>query len=432
MSDVVIVGAGIVGLAHAVEAVARGLTVTVLERDERAVGASVRNFGHGCLTAQTGDALRHAERGRDTWLRLGRAAGFGVAECGTVVVARSAEERAALEELAATRGADVELLDPREVAARVPVAAADLHGGAFLPRDLRVDQRAAVGAIAAWLNARPGAEVRFGAPVLGIGEAARPGGDTEATHSPGGRPATDRARWRTGHPGADGSRGAEATGPAATGPGVTGTAADGPVTVHTGRGDVRARQVLVCVGHDVDRLFPDLADTAGVRRCVLQMLQVRPSTPVTIGPAVLTGSSMLRYPALAGTAGAAALRERWRDERPALLDAGINHMLTQLPGGDLVVGDTHTYDRTPGPWSDEQLDDLLLAETRALLGTDIAVVRRWQGVYADAPGEFLIRPAAPATTAVSVTSGIGMTTAFGLAPAVLDRLCAATPTTQEH
>lgn len=388
MSDVVIVGAGIVGLAHAVEAVARGLTVTVLERDERAVGASVRNFGHGCLTAQTGDALRHAERGRDTWLRLGRAAGFGVAECGTVVVARSAEERAALEELAATRGADVELLDPREVAARVPVAAADLHGGAFLPRDLRVDQRAAVGAIAAWLDARPGAEVRFGTPVLGIGEPA--------------------------------------------GPGVTGTAADGPVTVHTGRGDVRARQVLVCVGHDVDRLFPDLADTAGLRRCVLQMLQVRPSTPVTIGPAVLTGSSMLRYPALAGTAGAAALRERWRDERPALLDAGINHMLTQLPGGDLVVGDTHTYERTPGPWSDERLDDLLLAETRALLGTDIAVVRRWQGVYADAPGEFLIRPAAPATTAVSVTSGIGMTTAFGLAPAVLDRLCAATPTTQEH
>lgn len=95
-------------------------------------------------------------------------------------------------------------------------------------------------------------------------------------------------------------------------------------------------------------------------------------------------------------------------------------MLTQLPGGDLVVGDTHTYDRTPEPWSGEPLDELLLAETRALLGTDVDVVRRWQGVYADAPGEFLVRPAAPATTAVTVTSGIGMTTAFGLAPAVLD------------
>ncbi|ALL77139.1 oxidoreductase [Pseudonocardia sp. EC080610-09] len=380
-SDLVIVGAGVVGLAHAVEAVARGLTVTVLERDERAVGASVRNFGHGCLTAQTGDALAYATRGRDTWLRLGKEAGFGVAECGTVVVARSGEERAALEELASVRGDDVELLDPAGVAARVPVASDGLHGGAFLPRDLRVEQRRAVGAVAAWLADQPGAEIRFGTPLLGI----------------------------------DGGAGSSGTG-------STGTDDDGPVVVRTGRGDVRARQVLLCVGHDLDRLLPDLADEAGLRRCVLQMLQVRTARPVTVGPAVLTGSSMLRYPALSGTAGAAALRARWSTERPELLDAVVNHMLTQLPGGDLVVGDTHAYDRTPAPWGDESLDELLLAETRALLGTDVRVTRRWQGVYADAPGEFLVRPAGPATTAVSVTSGIGMTTAFGLAPAVLDSL----------
>ncbi len=369
-SDLLIVGAGVVGLAHAVEAVERGLTVTVLDRDERAVGASVRNFGHGCLTAQTGDTLAYAARGRGTWLRLGAAAGFGVAECGTVVVARSAEERAALDELAGTRGDDVTLLDPAQVAERVPVARDGLHGGAFLPRDVRVEQRRAAGAIAAWLGGRPGAAVHFGCPVHGV---------------------------ETG-------------------------SADGPVVVRTGRGEFRASRVVLCVGHDLDRLVPGVADDACLQRCVLQMLQVRPRTPITVGPAVLTGSSMLRYPALSGTAGAAALRERWRTERPELLDAGVNHMLTQLPGGDLVVGDTHHYDRTPEPWTDETLDDLLLAETRALLGTGVDVVRRWRGVYADAPGEFLIRPVAPATTAVTVTSGIGMTTAFGLAPAVLDRV----------
>ncbi|MET0189096.1 MAG: TIGR03364 family FAD-dependent oxidoreductase [Pseudonocardia sediminis] len=366
-SDLVIVGAGIVGLAHAVEAVARGLTVTVLERDERAVGASVRNFGHGCVTAQTGDALAYAGRAREEWLRLGKEAGFGVAECGTVVVARSAEERAALEELAAERDGEVELLDPAAVVSRVPVRAEGLHGGAFLRRDLRVEQRRAVGAIAAWLAGQPAADVRFSTPVLGVDA---------------------------------GSEGC---------------------VVRTGRGDVRARHAIVCAGHDLDRLLPDVADDAGLRRCVLQMLQVRTGAPVTVGPAVLTGSSMLRYPALAGTAGAAALRERWGTERPELLDAVVNHMLTQLPGGDLVVGDTHHYARTPDPWSSDELDELLLAETRALLDAgDLTVVRRWQGVYADAPGEFLVRPAGPAATAVAVTSGIGMTTALGLAPAVLD------------
>lgn len=360
--DLVVVGAGIVGLAHAVEAHARGATVVVIERDDRAVGASVRNFGHGCITAQAGEASDLARRGRSTWLRLGRAAGFRVDECGTLVVARAPEEMAALEQLAAQRGPDeVVLLGPAEVNARVP--APDATGGAHLPLDLRVDQRAAAGAIAGWLEQQPGVTVQWGNPVLGVE----------------------------------------------------------PGLVRTGRGDVRAERVVVCVGHDVDRVLPAVADAAGLRRCLLQMLQVRPPSGTRIEPAVLTGSSMLRYPALAATEGARALRHRWQDERPDLLDADVNHMLTQLPDGDLVVGDTHAYDRTPEPWSSERLDELMLAETRALLGLpELPVVRRWQGVYADAPGEFLRAPVAPGVMAVSVTSGIGMTTAFGLAPAVLD------------
>ncbi|WP_308280400.1 FAD-dependent oxidoreductase, partial [Pseudonocardia abyssalis] len=254
-SDLIVVGAGIVGLAHAVEAVARGLSVTVVERDERAVGASVRNFGHGCVTAQTGEALAFGERARGTWLRMGRAAGFSAVETGTVVVARAAEELAALEELADERGADdVVLLDAAAVGGRVPVTGA--LGGAFLPRDIRVDPRAAAPAIAAWLARQPGVTFHWATPVLGVDEG----------------------------------------------------------VVRTGRGELRADRVVVCTGHDLDRLLPEVAEEAGLQRCVLQMLQVR-APGLRIDPAVLTGSSMLRYPALSRTAGARALRGRWADER---------------------------------------------------------------------------------------------------------------------
>ena len=74
--DLAIVGAGVVGLAHAVEAIHRGLSVVVIERDERPIGASVRNFGHVCLTGQVGDAFQWALAARDRWLALSADAGF--------------------------------------------------------------------------------------------------------------------------------------------------------------------------------------------------------------------------------------------------------------------------------------------------------------------------------------------------------------------
>lgn len=133
-SDLVVVGAGIVGLAHAVEAVARGISVTVVDRDERAVGASVQNFGHGCITAQVGAAQAFGEQGRGTWLRMAREAGFWAAETGTLVVARAPEELACLTELAELRDADdVVLLTRAGVLERAPVAAGGLLGGGSCP-----------------------------------------------------------------------------------------------------------------------------------------------------------------------------------------------------------------------------------------------------------------------------------------------------------
>src|ERR1700758_666675 len=70
-TDVCGVGAGIVGIAHALEARERGLRVVVLDRAERALGASVRNFGHGCVAAMAdGTAFEYALDSRRRWLEL--------------------------------------------------------------------------------------------------------------------------------------------------------------------------------------------------------------------------------------------------------------------------------------------------------------------------------------------------------------------------
>jgi len=102
-SDVLVVGAGIVGLAHASAALARGLTVTIIDRDSRAVGASVRNFGHACVTAQSGELLDLALVAREKWLEHSANAGFFAVQSGALAIARTMTELAVLDELAESR-----------------------------------------------------------------------------------------------------------------------------------------------------------------------------------------------------------------------------------------------------------------------------------------------------------------------------------------
>ena len=366
--DLAIAGAGIVGLAHAYEAVRRGLRAIVVERDDRARGASVRNFGHGFVTAQAGEALDAAIEARVRWSALAREAGFWFAECGSVVVARADDELAVMAEFAEAFDAEVTLLTREQVLERVPIAANGVTGGLWAPLDCRVDPREAVPAIARWLEATQGVRFAWGATCLGVE------------------------------------------------PGV----------LRTSRGEIRADRIVLAAGHDLDRLLPAVADDAGLERCALHMLRVAPPNGHAISPAVLTGLALLRYRGFAECPTLPAVRARLEHERPDLLAADVNLMLTQRRDGDLVIGDTHEYARTPPPFQDERLDELVLRETAALLGSGPLTVReRWRGVYAHAPGrDFLVATPAPGVRAVTVTSGIGMTTALGLAPRILDDLLA--------
>src|SRR3984885_10298619 len=101
--DLAVVGVDIFGLAHALAAARAGKRVAVIERDARANGASIRNFGFITVTGQErGDSWRLARRTRDVWAELAPKAGIEIEHHGLYLTARSPEAMAVIEAFLAT------------------------------------------------------------------------------------------------------------------------------------------------------------------------------------------------------------------------------------------------------------------------------------------------------------------------------------------
>jgi hypothetical protein len=93
--------------------------------------------------------------------------------------------------------------------------------------------------------------------------------------------------------------------------------------------------------------------------------------------------------------------------------------VVQSADGTLVVGDSHHTDPAPDPFQPQAVDALILEEFAAVLGTPPPTIERWVGVYPTGPEDAFHEDVAPGVRLVSVTSGTGASTAFGLAEDVL-------------
>jgi glycine oxidase len=174
---VAIVGGGVVGLAVAWRARARGLTVLVLDRGELGVGTS--RVAAGMLApvaeADAGErallelGLRSAARWPQFARELVDATGVDIdyRTCGTLMLARDRDEAEALErerDLRGRLGLRVERLLPSAARRLEPALAPTIRGALHLPDDHAVDPRLVCAALAraceiAGVVIRPGVEV---------------------------------------------------------------------------------------------------------------------------------------------------------------------------------------------------------------------------------------------------------------------------------
>ena len=368
-NDMLIVGAGILGLSHAYAAARRGLKVTVFERSETPLGASVRNFGQALVTGQPpGPMLELAKSSREIWGQWAQLAGLQLKRNGSYLFARTEAEEHLLEAFCAGRAVEhgyrVDLL--RGAALRDVYRGQFSHHRAALHGmdDQQLYSREAIPALIDYLHHELGVTFHFSTLVRDIE----------------------------------------------------------PGRVHSTAGAFSAEQIIVCSGHDYQTLLAEPIAELKPQICRLQMLRARPQINLNLQHALLTGLSCVHYGAFADLPEAAAVQAEILRYAPHLHENGIHLLISPTPHGELIIGDSHHYGCDPSPFNAEQVDDWMIELAEQTLGCKVQVVERWQGVYGSrGPGPFSLLSPAKGLSVALMHSGVGMS----VGPAMAERNVAA-------
>jgi FAD dependent oxidoreductase TIGR03364 len=359
---VIVIGAGIIGLAHAITAREAGHEVAVLERDGRPLGASVRNFGTiwpiGCVF---GEEREQALFGVEKWREAAAAAGFWQRPTGSLSLAYREEAWAVLNEFQQGRDG-FELLDAVAVKRRFPAAnPAGLRGALFSSAETVIHPPSALPALVDHAR-RLGVAVHFGTPVVKVFE--------ESVEIAGGhRLPFDR--------------------------------------------------LVIAAGEEMRLFFPEEIAAAEIHPCRLQMMRTVPQPAnFDLRSILVSDLTLCHYPAFRDCPSAAALRARLEAELPEHHRWGVHVIAAQHHDGTLTLGDSHEYGQDLAPDSRVELDELILGALQDFaIIPDLRIAARWQGTYLKSKigrTQVVLRPSEQVTL-VTAMGGLGMTLSWGLA-----------------
>jgi len=363
-NSAIVIGAGIVGLATARAFAVRGFKVTVFERNERAVGASIRNFGMVWPIGQaTGPLYERAMLSRSIWKEICTEAKIWHDEVGSLHMAYSNDELQVISEYVEVNQQfrDCRLLTPKETIQKSPAVNPDhLKGALWSGDEIIVESRVAIGQIAEYLAEKY--DVEF--------------------------------YWNTAI-----------------------TQVDHP-NVYSGKNSWAAEEIFICSGPDFETLYPELFLESGITKCKLQMMRlVNQPDDWRIGPALCGGLSMIHYPGFQAAKSLPALRKRYEEQFAEYLNWGIHVMVSQNGNGELTIGDSHEYGLVHDPFDKEFINNLIISYLKTFANfKDWKMMQSWHGIYPKMTnGETeLIVEIAPGITLINGLGGNGMTLSFGL------------------
>lgn len=366
----IVIGAGIVGLAMARSLGERGYAVTVFERNEKAVGASIRNFGMLWPIGQpNGKMYERALVSKFIWKQMCDEANLWYEQKGSLHAAYNELEENVINEFAEANKniRPVAALSPKEAMEKSEaINPENLKCALWSEDEMIIESRVAMEKLPAYFTDKYGVVFHFNTAI---------------------------------------------------------TAIECPA-VKSGKKAWEADEIYICSGADFETLYPDVFGANAFTKCKLQMMRlVAQPNNWRIGPSLCGGLSMIHYKGFEVASSLQQLKSYYEENLPEYLQLGIHVMVSQNAEGELTVGDSHEYALVHDPFDKQFINNLILDYLKQFARfKKPQLLQSWNGIYpkiTNGKTDFIYSPE-QGVTIVNGLGGAGMTLSFGLAEEVLN------------
>lgn len=365
----IVIGAGIVGLAITRSLAERGYAVTVFERNQKAVGASIRNFGMLWPIGQpNGKMYERALVTKSIWKQVCNEANLWYEEKGSLHAAYHELEEKVIQEFVAANKTirPVAALSAKEAAEKSEgLNTENLKCALWSHDEMIIESRVAMEKLPHYFAQKYGVTYHFNTVITSI---------------------------------------------------------EYP-TVKSGKRSWKADEIYVCSGADFETLYPEVFQDNAFTKCKLQMMRFVSQNNWRIGPSLCGGLSLIHYKAFEVAPSLAQLKSYYQQNMPDYLKWGIHVMVSQNAEGELTIGDSHEYALVHDPFDKQFINQLILDYLKQFARfKNWQLLQSWNGIYpkiTNGKKDFIYSPE-EGVTIVNGLGGAGMTLAFGLAEEVLN------------
>ncbi|RSC96201.1 TIGR03364 family FAD-dependent oxidoreductase [Tenacibaculum singaporense] len=377
--DLIVVGGGVLGTFHAYHAAKKGVSVAILEKDNKPQGATVRNFGQVVPSGMNQKWQNYGRESLTIYKSIQEQFDVSIRQNGTVYIASNEEEVQLIEELYQINKNNSyasQLLTKGQCLDKYAGLRSDYcKAGLFFPEEVTVEPRVMILRLHEFMKKELNVTIHYNTNVI-----------------------------------------------------ATNNVNDGVSVLTSNSEELLASKVIICNGSDFKTLYPLIYNESDLIVSKLQMMQTKPQKNYQLDGSILTGLTIRRYEAFEECASWNAIKAK-EDPNSFEKKYGVHILFKQATDGSVILGDSHEYATAKniddlGFDLNEDIDDFMIQEAKKIIDLPTYEIQhRWAGFYSQCKTKDLFEHSVGEN--IHIVTGIGgkgMTGSAGFSKESINKL----------